>query len=1020
MVTGAVRYDNQGRVVSQYEPFRGSFDSGAFTSVANTDSTVTVYEDAPLNRVISVTPPDWYATNSTYGYNTSNINVNGLSYPVKSLRKVSVTDPEGNTSVTYTDKRGRTVLSRTEKDNDKIETGYVYDEKDRVRSILPPTVNTTLSPLAYQYQYDGADNVLKKFIPDMGWMDYLYDIRDLPTASRDSNLIDEGKWLSTIYDAYGRAIETGFNTNTPDPNVPTINYLLTATSYDQSCGQTDAIYMGKVCQTNTRILQTDDWLTSQMTYDAFGRIIYAEGNNHLDLVLGSEKDSMIYDYADNLTRNKRLHRAFGKTDTILNRNSYDHVGRNKNSYHQYNAHPEEWLCHQTYTVKDQLLQKQLGVTNLNNALQSVDYQYLENGFLAHINPSLTANDLFKLELRYDQAIQGFTDVTLSPQKNGNISQLIWQVQGSEEQTYGFKYDYLNRLTEAKSATLNNSRTSVINEDQYKTSYTYDDRGNILSLSRKGQLSNGSYGLIDSLKYDYPFNTTSNQLQSIVDQTPGISKFKGFKQGAGGNYQYDENGNLSYDPHKAISIHYNFLNLPDTIVKSVGDTIIWLYDATGQKLRKEVRTTLVGDLQIGDNPIVSDEYLADSIHSTGIVPLGGKVTFKAETKITLESGFQSTGVFHALIDSTGVSVTRQEYCNGIEYRDTELEAIYHAAGRLYFEDTIRRYEYALADHLGNQRVLFSDRDGNGFIDVNSELLQENHYYPFGLEMEGDWALNTNKESAYLYNGKEFNDDFGLGWYDYGARFYDPAIARWNAIDPSAENYYSWTPYSYGINNPIKFIDPDGRDISIYYQEAKRKKNGEVKKDKKGNIKYQTKSVQYKTGESYDGDNQFVKDTYAALDYIQTNGADQGIVSDLASDKNFTLKIQQTSEATQEIAEFGSSTTPDGKTLLFDNIHLWEFIAPSTKELTGEVGSPALLLLHELGHVQRTRDGTSFVSGKSIQTHPFTFDGLRNQEEQHVVDVIERPAAILLGDGIRQKYGTAYLRKKAQNVTSNKRK
>jgi RHS repeat-associated protein len=140
-----------------------------------------------------------------------------------------------------------------------------------------------------------------------------------------------------------------------------------------------------------------------------------------------------------------------------------------------------------------------------------------------------------------------------------------------------------------------------------------------------------------------------------------------------------------------------------------------------------------------------------------------------------------------------------------YVNNALNFFANETGRVLKTASGFQTEYVISDHLGNARMTVVSNENN-----EPEILQYDSYYPFGLEM-GGLSYVSSTENKFKYNGKEKQDALGLGWYDYGARFYDPQIGRWHVVDPMAEKYIALTSYNYCANNPILFIDIDGKEI-----------------------------------------------------------------------------------------------------------------------------------------------------------------------------------------------------------------
>ena len=107
---------------------------------------------------------------------------------------------------------------------------------------------------------------------------------------------------------------------------------------------------------------------------------------------------------------------------------------------------------------------------------------------------------------------------------------------------------------------------------------------------------------------------------------------------------------------------------------------------------------------------------------------------------------------------------------------------------------------LTDHLGSVRQV---------VAADGSVIEQNDYYPFGKRWVAVAAPIS--DNRHRFSGKEEQAFLSLPYVDFGARMYNPDWGRWFTQDPLAEKYYSWAPYCYCINNPVKYVDPNGLDI-----------------------------------------------------------------------------------------------------------------------------------------------------------------------------------------------------------------
>jgi len=160
-------------------------------------------------------------------------------------------------------------------------------------------------------------------------------------------------------------------------------------------------------------------------------------------------------------------------------------------------------------------------------------------------------------------------------------------------------------------------------------------------------------------------------------------------------------------------------------------------------------------------------------------------------------------------------------NFVDFTFAQIDADYVQDGGpvvsydpLVAEMTIRKpgfvYIYVSNEESTELQIGFDDLSLNH---THGRVIQQDEYYPFGLTFNS-YTRENSTPNQYKFNGKEEQDELGLNVLDFGWRTYDPTIARFTAVDAFSDKYFSMTPYQYGANNPIKYVDVNGDSLMLF--------------------------------------------------------------------------------------------------------------------------------------------------------------------------------------------------------------
>jgi RHS repeat-associated protein len=732
---------------------------------------------------------------ATYGTGTLTVKISKN----ENWNATGTTDGCLNTVEEYTDLEGHVVLKRTYNQVGSavqmLSTYYVYDDMGNLAFVLTPGANpdnnaaisqTTLNNLCYQYRYDDRNRLTQKKLPGKGWEFIYYNSIDKLVGSQDANQRAQTPQTGSFvkYDAQGRVVMTGILTytgSTADTNRNAPSQTV-RTSIQNAINATATLWETPL-STATTGYNSLSYPTSGYTpltinyYDNYTNVPSLP-SNYIPVTAYSKQTMGL------LTASKTAVLT-SPGDMLWTVSYYDDLGRNINLFRQHYLNGHSGFSLNNYDATS------LTYNFTNAVTQSVRNHYTTTHAALVVGNSYIYDHLGRKTKTGEQIFIGSspgTPVYLSFQEYNELGQLKAKHYNSTDGVnylgeMAYSYNERGWISALTPIGLSNY-AETISYDQPATGGTAQYNGNISQLTYNSPYMNVFYQQAQTsnnvVNYSYD---KLNRLKSAISSY-GVSDESATYDQMGNIVTLTRTSGTSLTSIVTNNYGYSYMNGNGNSNQLMGVTLnsgtfrTYAYDQNGNA------TSDGGSKTISYNLLNLPQNV-----TTGSTTLA-KYTYAADGN-KLRDSSSTNGVW--------------DYDNGIVYLNGNVSFIQTEEGKasLVSPNTQFTYTYDLKDYLGNVRASFDNQGTGGTV----RIVQENNYYAFGLSQ---LYYDNSNGNRYLYNKKEQQLDL-TNQYDYGARFYDPVIARWTSVDPKAEQYRRWSAYNYGVDNPIRFIDPDGMGV-----------------------------------------------------------------------------------------------------------------------------------------------------------------------------------------------------------------